>query len=398
MDKLLEQELLGQVLWEEKSLTQDDESIMDALILRTNFTPKSINKIHYTVLGPGERKAKGAPIFHLAGPGTGGVWQLDKRNVQPRLLERSRPGSKRRAQRGQKTQPRAQTSKAAVATDTDFDSESSFTSPETDKSFGAKGYDDKNPTKKRQRASATLEGKWTLLFNAVQAAMHALYTKNPTQPSLSFPFRPMSTSDVPKRIWSSQFSNSPVPDNTNAQKPDVILVDHSLRSLPLRWCNIITCFELTDSILTSTSNLYWGSATKGYLLMREQPWRRFVLIVSIANNELRLHYFDRSGLIISRPVSIVLDPVRLLEVLNALTLAHTNTLGFDPTMHMCDPTCKGTHTDLRQNAIGWIEGPDNAHLSIMDVLWRSQGLFSRGTICYRVQDSSGVEFAVETRS
>ncbi|KAG2739238.1 hypothetical protein P692DRAFT_201873340 [Suillus brevipes Sb2] len=105
MDKLLEQELLGQVLWEEKSLTQDDESIMDALILRTNFTPKSINKIHYTVLGPGERKAKGAPIFHLAGPGTGGVWQLDKRNVQPRLLERSRPGSKRRAQRGQKTQP-----------------------------------------------------------------------------------------------------------------------------------------------------------------------------------------------------------------------------------------------------------------------------------------------------
>ncbi|KAG2365903.1 hypothetical protein BDR07DRAFT_1275900 [Suillus spraguei] len=129
--------------------------------------------------------------------------------------------------------------------------------------------------------------------------------------------------------------------------------------------------------------------------MRGQPWRRFVLIFSIACNKLRLHYFDRSGLIISRPVSVVAHPVRLLEVLNTLTLAHTNTLGYDPTMHICDPTCRGKHLDLRENAIGWIEGPDKAHLSIMSVLWQSQGLFSRGTICYRVQDSRGVEYALK---
>ncbi|KAG1777870.1 hypothetical protein EV702DRAFT_1044904 [Suillus placidus] len=170
MDKLLEEELLSQVLWEEKSLPQDAESIMDALILHTNFTPKSISKIHYSVSGPGERKAKGAPFFHPTGPGTGRVWQLDKRNVRPRLLASSR----QRKQRGQKIQPCAQTSKAALATDTEVDSESSFTLPKTDKSFSAKGYDNKNPNKKCQRASATLEGKWTLLFNAVQAAMHAM--------------------------------------------------------------------------------------------------------------------------------------------------------------------------------------------------------------------------------
>ncbi|KAG2740006.1 hypothetical protein P692DRAFT_20655657, partial [Suillus brevipes Sb2] len=86
--------------------------------------------------------------------------------------------------------------------------------------------------------------------------------------------------------------------------------------------------------------------TKGYLLMREQPWRRFVLIISITNNKLYLHYFNHSDFIISCPLSIVLDPVHLLEVLNVFMLAHTNTLGFDPTMHMCDPTCKGTHTNL----------------------------------------------------
>ncbi|KAG1789414.1 uncharacterized protein HD556DRAFT_1311375 [Suillus plorans] len=391
MDKLLEQELVGQVLWEEKFLPQDAKSIMDALILDTNFTPTSLSKIHYSVSGPGEKKVQGAPVFHPASCGAGGVWQLDKRNVWPRLLVNSR-----QTQRGQKTQPRAQMSKVAVATNTEVDSDSSFTSPETDKSFGAKGYDDKSPNKKCQRASATLEGKWTLLFNAVQAAMHAMYAKIFPNPSAAFPFCPMDiTSGLPKRIWSSQFSNSAVPDDTNAQKPDIILVDCNLRSLPLRWCNIITCFELTESSLSLTSKLYWGSATKGYLIMREQPWRRFVLIFSIAHNELCLHYFDRSGLIISHPTSIVAKPVRLLEVLNTLTLAHTNTLGYDPTMHMCDPTCKGTHLDLRENAIGWIEGPDEARLSIINVLWQSQGFFSRGTICYRVQTLSGVEYALK---
>ncbi|KIK34744.1 hypothetical protein CY34DRAFT_97373, partial [Suillus luteus UH-Slu-Lm8-n1] len=126
-----------------------------------------------------------------------------------------------------------------------------------------------------------------------------------------------------------------------------------------------------------------------------QPWRRFVLIFTIANNMLRLHYFDRSGLIISRPTNILKNPVRLLEVLNTLTLAHPNNLGYDPTMHMCDPTCKGSHADLRENAVGWIESHDKSHLSIMSVLWRSQGFFSRGTICYRVQTSDGTEYALK---
>ncbi|KAG1857637.1 hypothetical protein C8R48DRAFT_674621 [Suillus tomentosus] len=337
--------------------------------------------IHYYASGPGDKKVKGGPVFNPAGCGKGGVWQLDPRNVQPKLLANTRNNKKQKAQktrRTQKTQPHAQTSMvAAVLTDTEVEgSDSSFTLPETDKSFGAKGYDDKNPNKKWPRASATTEGKWTRLLNAVQAAMHAMYAKSFPNPSAAFPFCPMDViTGLPKCIWSSQFSNTPVPDNTNAQKPDIIL--H------------------TESELNSTIPLYCGSVTKGYLLMREQPWRRFVMVFSIACNKLRLHYFDRSGLIISHPVSIVADSVRLLEVLNTLMLAHTSTLSYDPTMHMCDPTCQGTHPNLRENAKGWIEGPDKAHLSIMSVLWRSQGFFSHGTVCYRVQTLDGSEYALK---
>ncbi|KAG1846725.1 hypothetical protein F4604DRAFT_1936223 [Suillus subluteus] len=199
----------------------------------------------------------------------------------------------------------------------------------------------------------------------------------------------------PKRIWSSKFSTTVVPDDTNAQKPDIILVDCNLSHLSLRWCNIITCVEHMHSELSTTIDLYRGSATEGYLLMREQPWRRFVFVFTIANNQLRLHYFDRSGLIISRPISIIKNPVRLLDVLNTVTLAHTNVLGFDPTMHMCDCMCKDKHQDLRENTIGWIEGKDGTRLSIVSIIWQSQGFFSRGTICYRVQTPGGDEYALK---
>ncbi|KAG2115637.1 hypothetical protein DEU56DRAFT_932627 [Suillus clintonianus] len=386
MDRLLEEEFKGTVMWEEKSLPIDAESIMDTLILQSDFAVTSLTKIHYFKAGPGGKRVQKGPIFQPAARRGAAQWLFDERNVQPRTLVDSRKQKKQKAQiqkgQGQKagrarTQPRAQMSMSAALTDTELEvSDLSFTSPETDKSFGAKGYDDKNPNKKRLRASATTEGKWTLLFNVVQAAMYAIYKDTFPKPSAAFPFRAMDIiSSPPKCIWSSQFCNTPVPDDTTAQKPDIIL--H------------------TDSELDISIPLYCGSGTKGYLLMREQPWRRFVLIITIANRQLCLHYFDRSGLIISRPVNIYDYPVHLLEVLNTLTLVHTNNLGYDPTMHMCDPTCKGSHTNLREHAIGWVESYDQAILSIMSVLWRSQGFFSRGTICYRVQTSDGTEYALK---
>ncbi|KIK34745.1 hypothetical protein CY34DRAFT_17504 [Suillus luteus UH-Slu-Lm8-n1] len=280
MDKLLEEEFMGTVLWEEKSLPKDAKSIMDTLILQTNFTPASLSKIFYFKPGPGGKSVKRGPIFQPATRrGANAEWLFDDRNVQPKLLVDSRKqkkkaqgqkGQGRKAGRAHKTQPRAQMSMVSASlTDTEVEmSDSSFTTPETDKSFGAKGYDGNNSSKKRPRASATTEGKWTLLFNVVQAAMHAMYKSIFPNTSPAFPFCAINViSDPPKRIWSSQFCNTPVPDDTNAQKPDIILVDCNLRNLSLRWCNIITCVEHTESELDSSIPLYCGSGTKGYLLM-----------------------------------------------------------------------------------------------------------------------------------
>jgi hypothetical protein len=47
-------------------------------------------------------------------------------------------------------------------------------------------------------------------------------------------------------------------------------------------------------------------------------------------------------------------------------------------------------------AKGWVMDNDNQVYWIMVILWRSRGFFfSRGTVCYRVQDKHGKEYALK---
>jgi hypothetical protein len=74
---------------------------------------------------------------------------------------------------------------------------------------------------------------------------------------------------------------------------------------------------------------------------------------------------------------------------------HTNMLGFDPTIHMCDSISEGMHHDLREKAVGLLEGINRTCLSIMSILWRSQGFFSHSTVCYHVQTPGGDEYVLK---
>jgi hypothetical protein len=44
---------------------------------------------------------------------------------------------------------------------------------------------------------------------------------------------------------------------------------------------------------------------------------------------------------------------------------------------------------------GWVMDNDGEVYWIMAILWKSCGLFLRGTICYRVQDQHRMEFALK---
>ncbi|KAG1800603.1 kinase-like domain-containing protein [Suillus subaureus] len=72
-------------------------------------------------------------------------------------------------------------------------------------------------------------------------------------------------------------------------------------------------------------------------------------------------------------------------------LAHTNNLGYDPTMHMCNPACKGLHADLQENAIGWIENHDKSHLSIMST---SDGMEYALKDCWIAEDKKNHEVTI----
>lgn len=85
------------------------------------------------------------------------------------------------------------------------------------------------------------------------------------------------------------------------------------------------------------------------------------LALSICANRLRVHYFDRSGLIVSFPFHINRDPgpIRFTEILGTLNLSESDHLGLDPTIHMCNAACICHHANLALGAKGRVEDNNN---------------------------------------
>ncbi|KAG2126454.1 hypothetical protein BD769DRAFT_1388147 [Suillus cothurnatus] len=128
------------------------------------------------------------------------------------------------------------------------------------------------------------------------------------------------------------------------------------------WSDILTGVEITISDLAEDIPIFLGIATKGYLIIHEQPWHHFILLFSIANKKCCAHYLDHSEIIISAPIFIDLDPVHFIDVLNTMTLESHSALSLDPTIHVCNSLCQGTpHNnipggvdDIPTGAIGWV--------------------------------------------
>ncbi|KAG1768592.1 hypothetical protein EV702DRAFT_1203220 [Suillus placidus] len=148
------------------------------------------------------------------------------------------------------------------------------------------------------------------------------------------------------------------------------------------WADVLTNIEITKSELVQGNDIpiFLGVATKGYLIMREQLWRRFVVLFSITNLQLRAHYMDRSGMIISQPVLIGPSAMCFVDVLNAMTLSDLSSLGFDPTIHVCTDLCStGSHSVLPEGVDvmpegtkGWVMDNDGEVYWIMATLWKSR--------------------------
>lgn len=414
MDILMKHELGLQdqdprVLWEEDLRPTSAVTIIDILIPQSKLAKSEIKKIVYIKRVSSGSRIYGAHVFDKE-------WRL--KNPFPSQRRRQLPGRSR-----VQIQTESQT-------DTDVDDDSML---ETEGSLGEQAFVQAG-TKRTKSGGVSDEKSWERLFRAIYYHMRELLKKQiqgrnaggsqlsqsqqsgsqqsgSQQSESQWPRSdtlPFAETPTDRRYWSSEFATNPIPDATDSRKPDLVLLDYSLRKLASAeksWKDVLTGIEITQSDLSvdRTIPLFLGIVTKGYLMMREQPWRRFIILFSISKFKIRAHYFDRSGMIISKPLPIVASPKRFVDILNTITLANRSFLGFDPTIHICNScSTNPNHTHfpngfdaMLPGAIGWVYDNDENLYWIMEILWKSRGFFKRGTVCYRVRDERGREYALK---
>lgn len=361
MDKYLDKGLEGNVLWEELDLTANTSSLMSQIIPKSCLDISTIEKISYKT---------GEPIF------VGQKWKFEKKGQKVKKLKQVQDDCEVEVLRIYDEA----SSSASVAPRTSFESR------------GSKQCYLTSPARKRSPRVHRRDSKWSLLFNTIYTSMRISYLTSPERSPI-FPFERGYPEHL-YRQWSPEFCPAFMSDMTNDQRPGLVLLDRNVQ--PKSGAHVLTWVGISEyDIGADHGTLFKGTVTKGYLMMREQPWRRFVILFSLAANRLRAHYMDRSGLIITRPVLITENPTRLVDMLNTMSLGNSTVYGMDPTMHMCNESCKDTQCEVGDQAIGWIEDKQRRKLLIIAILWRSQGIFSRGTTCYRVRDQDGVEYALK---
>ncbi|KAG1843850.1 hypothetical protein C8R48DRAFT_678599 [Suillus tomentosus] len=368
---LLHSELEGHVIFEADLGIEHSASLLHQIVPKSSLKLRHISKITYY------SRNNGPPVYFQ------GTWNFN-RQKKPKLNDQS-------SDSGSGGSESDDAPDASTDTNTALDSQGSgLISQDTSGTWSRDEYDGTAESgSKRGRRPSSTEKDLQCLFKAV---MYALRRNPKLRAKL-----PFQLSNI-ERYWSAEFANSPIPDPYNAQKPDVALFYYKCKNYEKTWADVLSFVEHTSSDFSKRRDLrvYWGSATKAYLIMREQPWRRFIVSFSICAEQLHAHYCDRSGLIITLPISIQSSPTRVADAIAALSLAEPSRLGLDPTIHMCIPSCKGTHTNLAAGAIGWVTNNEDKMYSIMAVLWKSQGLFCRGTVCYRVRDPvDGKEYAMK---
>ncbi|KAG1839394.1 hypothetical protein C8R48DRAFT_782112 [Suillus tomentosus] len=98
----------------------------------------------------------------------------------------------------------------------------------------------------------------------------------------------------------------------------------------------------------------------------------------------------------SLPTPIHKFPIRVTKAIAMTALANLQYFGLDPTIHMCIADCQGYSPLSGCGGKGWVVNNNGKTYSIMDVLWKSEGFFCCGTVCYRVRDpTDGKDYAMK---
>lgn len=182
---------------------------------------------------------------------------------------------------------------------------------------------------KQTKTNVSSERQYARFLNALVSALQS----HVANPQSSYPIIQGF------RTFTAAFSTVPIFHALAQRKPDLIVIESKQERLldDISWEDPKIIMELTEEEYTPTSRIAYTLHTKAYLVLRSQPWRRFVLGFSIARSFMRIHYYDRSGAIISRPVDIHDDPRKVIDSIAAAAFADRSLIGFDPTIEISPP-------------------------------------------------------------
>ncbi|KAG1739738.1 hypothetical protein EDB19DRAFT_1828732 [Suillus lakei] len=130
--------------------------------------------------------------------------------------------------------------------------------------------------------------------------------------------------------WSAASAQKPLPGSDIKRKPDLVLSDDILA----KWGNIRVSAEITHSQYQPTMQLGKVMDTHAYLMMSEQPWRCFALILSFTDkyHHLRVLMYDHSGGTVSPCFNIYTQPHALLHIIATIKFGNLECVGYDSTV------------------------------------------------------------------
>ncbi|KAG8217924.1 hypothetical protein J3R82DRAFT_6090 [Butyriboletus roseoflavus] len=163
--------------------------------------------------------------------------------------------------------------------------------------------------------------------------------------------------------WSAEFSMKPTSGTDLVLKPD-----------QYSWQNVVSVLELTSENFSSRLCL---QTTRKACGASAQLDRRFVIILTLANQPPRLHLFDRAGVAHPRRYNIHFHlnlPVRVLDTLTLGRLEHC----FSPTISRMNTNCRRSRLTIQA-----AEKTNNT----TPVLFNTEMIRGRATVCFLVDDT-----------
>ena len=191
-------------------------------------------------------------------------------------------------------------------------------------------YKKKGEIGNSSKAQST-EALITLFLNTVTSAVSAsVASDNPT------------ISPHKQCFWMADWSSQCLTGLTGYQrKPDLVLVNSTIVPWDkITWLSPKVIGEYSRESFQPASRLGKTMDTKAYLVMVDQPWQHFVLGLSLANEELRVHFYDHLGGAISPSFNIHAEPNIFLFILSGVVFSIHLCIGFDMSI-MITPTPYG---------------------------------------------------------